>query len=693
MWPQRFTAAVERLSLRHREVCSATNQASASAHHPTPSGLDLARLSNDLGQHTGVLEAYQKSLALRHRLVCVDPTNAQWRYDEACFLDQIGYEYRKAGLNQEAVAAYEVSATIWRQLAKTDPWNRQLDLSISLGKLGDARLAAADRVGAIAAYEESAITWRRLLKRDPESAFLRINLAECLEKVGDLKFKADDNTGALTAYEDVLAIYRRLDEIEGSNTQRQWNLSFSLDRLGDIELALGHTIAATSAYEESLTLRRSLVESDPSNSRWQDGVSSSLHKISDLERVARERAAKLAVQRVLQDIDRLMFEIDRVSAELQERLSLSANEGNAATSVPTRVLATVEESLTVSRQLAASNPTNAKHQYDLLADLEELAVAKINNGDPVEAFSAYEEGLAIRRCLADTDQNDEQLQRGLCVALEKLANVRQAERDHAAAIALYEESLSRRRRFVAQTRSDTPDAPDAALSLASTPCSDRKESDDEGRRSATARGRLDLVFTLKKLANARLKACDNSGARAALEESLAIARQLLEENKTSYINAALHGLTRSLTNMSGLLALQFERYRNETFALLAKVSAKAWVAHTSRRAAITVRLLTDRLLRQYRREASALSDKISARTGVATQVSQRAAKVVRLGIRQLSRRYRSELPALLNKISAGAREASHGSQRAAKKLKLAIRYQSRRYRHRASALAEIFARA
>jgi tetratricopeptide (TPR) repeat protein len=694
MWPQRFTAAVERLSLRHREVCSATNQASASAHHPTPGGLDLARLSNDLGQHTDVLEDYQKSLALRHRLVCADPTNAQWRYDEACFLDQIGYEYRKAGLNQEAVGVYEVSATIWRQLAKTDPWNRQLDLSISLGKLGDARLAVADRAGAISAYEESAVTWRRLLKRDPESAFLRINLAECLEKVGDLKFKAGDNTGALTAYEDVLALYWRLDEIEGSNAQRQWNLSFSWDRMGDIELALGHTIAAASAYEQSLALRRGLVEADTCNSRWQDGVSSSLQKISDLERVARERAAKLAVQRDLQDIDRLMFEIDRVSAELQERLSLSANEGNAATSVPTRVLATVEESLTVSRQLAASNPTNAKHQYDLLADLEELARARIHNGDPVEAFSAYEEGLAIRRCLADTDQNDEQLQRGLCVTLEKFADVRHAERDQAAAIALYEESLSRRRRFVAQNNGDTPDAPDAALSLVPSPCTDPKKSGDEGRRCATAQGRLDIVFTLKKLANARLKACDNSGARAALEESLALARQLLEENKTSYINAALHGLTRSLANMSGLLALQFERSRNETSALLAKVSAKAWVAHKSRRTVITVRLLTDRLLPQYRREASALLDKISATTVVATQVSQRAAKVVRLGIRQLSRRYRSELPALLNQISAGARQASHSSQRAAKKLKLAIRHQLRRYRQGASALADkILARA
>ena len=403
---------------------------------------------------------------------------------------------------------------------------------------------------------------------------MRINLAECLEKVGDLKFKAGDNTGALTAYEDVVAIYWRLDEIEGSNAQRQWNLSFSLDRIGDIELALGHTIAAASAYEESLALRRSLVEVDTSNSLWQDGVSSSLQKISDLERVAEERAAKLAVQRELQDIDRLMFEIDRVNTELQERLSPSANEGNAATSVSTRSLATVEESLTVSRQLAASNPTNAKHQYDLLADLEELAQVRIRNGDPVEAFSAYEEGLAVRRRLADTDQNDEQLQRGLCITLEKVGDLRQANNDHAAAIALYEESLCIRRRFVAQNNSDTPEAPDAALNLVPTLWTNLEESEDEGRRCATTQGRLDLVFTLKNLANARLNACDNPGARAALEESLALARQLLEKNKTSYINAALHGLARSLSNMSGLLGLQFERYRNETSALLAKARPK-----------------------------------------------------------------------------------------------------------------------
>jgi tetratricopeptide (TPR) repeat protein len=435
MLPQLFAAAAEKLSFKRREVCSVTNQALANAQHLSPCSLTFGRVANDFGQLTGMLEDYQKSLTLRHRLVRIDPTNAQWRYDEACILDQMGYEYCKAGLNHEAIAAYEVSAAIWRQLAKTDPLNRRLDLSISLGKLGEAKLAVADSVGAIDAYEESAVNWRRLLKREPENSLLRVNLARGLARIGNLKSKAGDNTGALTAYQEVVAIYRGLEEIDGSSPQRQWNLSLSLDRIGDVELALGNTNAAVSAYEESLALRRRVIEAEPSNSRWQNGLSSSLKKIVDLKRVTEGRAAKFAVQRELQDID---------------------------------------------------------------------------------------------------------------------------------------------------------------------------------------------------------------------------ARHLLEENKTSRINAALHNLARSLSKTNALLRLQFERCRNEASAIFGSVLARAWSAQSWQRAAMTVRLVTKRLSRRYRSDPSTLLDKISAVAGAATQGSRRAAKKVKLAIRHQSRRYRHGASALADKIMARA---------------------------------------
>jgi tetratricopeptide (TPR) repeat protein len=668
MLPQLFAAAAEKLSFKSREVGPVTL---ANAHQLSPYSLNLVSVPKDFGQLTGALEEYQKSLALRHRLVRIDPTNAQWRYDEACILDRMGYEYRKAGLTDEAIAAYEVSASIWRQLAKTDPRNRRLDLSVSLGKLGAAKLAVSDSVGATAAYEESAVNWRRLLKRDPDDPVLRINLVDSLEKIGALKFKAGDNTGALVAYREVVAIYRWLDEIDGSNTERQWNLSLSLDRIGDVELALGHTNGATSAYEESLALRRHLVEVDTSNSQWHDGVSSSLRKISDLKHVVEERAAKLAAQKELQDIERLLSEIDRVNAKLRRKLFPSTAEGKETANVSTRSLATIEEWLTVCRGLATSDPTCAKYQCDLLADLDELAHGKMRHGDPVGALSAYEGGLAIRRRFADTDQTNTEFQRALCITLGKLGDLRQAESNHAAAIALYEASLCIRRRLVAQDNGYIADAPDAARSP--TPWTNPKESDVQRKRRAIARDQWDLVLTLEKVAYVRRNTCDNSRARAALEESLATARQLLEENKTFCINAALHSLACSLGKIEAVLRHRFGRCRNKASALLEKFSVSALAAQGSHRAVKTVKLAIKRTVRRCRNEAFALQDKFSARAWAAAQVSRRTVKTVRLVTKRPLRRYRNEASALLDKISARLQASAQGSQHAAKTVTLVIK--------------------
>ena len=38
----------------------------------------------------GELAACRDRLAIRRRLAGLDPTNAQWRHDEACILDHIG---------------------------------------------------------------------------------------------------------------------------------------------------------------------------------------------------------------------------------------------------------------------------------------------------------------------------------------------------------------------------------------------------------------------------------------------------------------------------------------------------------------------------------------------------------------------------------------------------------------------------
>jgi tetratricopeptide (TPR) repeat protein len=251
----------------------------------------FGRVPSNSTKRVGNLAIYEECLAIRRRLAKVDPRNTQWQHDEACLLDQIGNEYRNAGMKRQAIAAYEASLAVLRHLAEIDPRNtqRQLDVAVSLNKLGDVKLDGVDSWGAITSYEASAAIWRHLLTIEPNKAHWQSNVAQNLEKIGDIKLAAGDNQGALTSYQEMLTIDRELVERDGSNIEWQRTLSFSLERMGDVRLALGHAMSAVTAYEESLAIRRRLIELDDSNIQWPEEVLYIIKKVDHAKRAREEQ--------------------------------------------------------------------------------------------------------------------------------------------------------------------------------------------------------------------------------------------------------------------------------------------------------------------------------------------------------------------------------------------------------------------
>ena len=128
-----------------------------------------------------------------------------------------------------------------RKLAAADPGNAgwQRDVSVSLDKVGDVRLAAGDRAGALAAYEESLAIRRKLAAADPGNAGWQRDVSVSLSKVGDVRLAAGDRAGALAAYEEGLAIMRKLAAADPGNAGWQRDLSVSLEKVGDVRLAAG----------------------------------------------------------------------------------------------------------------------------------------------------------------------------------------------------------------------------------------------------------------------------------------------------------------------------------------------------------------------------------------------------------------------------------------------------------------------
>ena len=114
-----------------------------------------------------ILAICENKLATRRRLAHIDPTNPQWRCDEAGILTTIGIESRNAGLSVQAICAFEESCIILRELADRDPRNSNLHrhLSIGLAELAKARLDVGDLEGALADQEECLLINRKLRKR------------------------------------------------------------------------------------------------------------------------------------------------------------------------------------------------------------------------------------------------------------------------------------------------------------------------------------------------------------------------------------------------------------------------------------------------------------------------------------------------------------------------------------------------
>jgi len=443
-----------------------------------------------------MLAIYEDKLATRRRLAHIDPTNSQWRCDEAGILTTIGIEARKVGWSEQAIRAFQESCIILRELADLDPRNSTLHqhLSTNLAELAKARLDVGDFEGALANQEECLLVNRKLQNRSSSLA-QQLSAAENLASVGDLRLDAGNNEGALQAYAELVPIERQLVRSDPHNTCLQWNLSGSLDRLGDLRLARDDATAALAAYEESLSIRHGLTALDATDAALREEMCWNLKKIGDLKRKAGD------------------------------------NEG---------ALWVYEERLRLTRRLSASNPENDQWQLILSVCLEDTGAVRLSCGDRDAALRDYSESLVIRRQLNTVSQPNADRLRDLCLTLEATASLS----DEGIALGLYEDSLSFRRQLaecqgldrnrtkaylrtierIAELRCARGDnvstlaAYDEMLSLHRD---EQSEPDDMERQR-------NVWSDLNKIADLMLCVGDVDGALIASEESVAISKNLLQ---------------------------------------------------------------------------------------------------------------------------------------------------------------------
>jgi tetratricopeptide (TPR) repeat protein len=114
-----------------------------------------------------------------------------------------------------------------------------------------------------------------------------------------------------------------------------------------------------------------------------------------------------------------------------------------------------EELLTLARRLAQTDPSNTEWQRDVGVSLDNIGRIRQAQGRLDEALLVYEEWLTLARRLAQTDPSNTEWQRDVGVSLNNVGGIRQAQGRLDEALLVYEESLTLARRLAQTDPSNT----------------------------------------------------------------------------------------------------------------------------------------------------------------------------------------------------------------------------------------------
>lgn len=102
----------------------------------------------------------------------------------------------------------------------------------------------------------------------PGNAGWARDVSVSLNKVGDVRVAAGDRAGALQAYEEGLGIRRRLAAADPGNVEWARDVCVSLFRLGLIQEIGGERSVTAALYREAAERNQRLVAIDPGNAKW-----------------------------------------------------------------------------------------------------------------------------------------------------------------------------------------------------------------------------------------------------------------------------------------------------------------------------------------------------------------------------------------------------------------------------------------
>ena len=245
-----------------------------------------------LGEHGAALDSYRDSLANAGELTTRDPQSFAFRRELALSHNRVADGLARTGNDEEALEHYESSLEIRTSLIGEIRGNpaREAevillvrDLAISHAKVGDLHQKDGRNDEAIAGYEKSQELRRELVRLAPTNTQYKRDLAAGFQRLGALEFGFGNFKGALGRFESAMQIQQDLYALDLSRLDWRYDLSTAEENVADALLGQGRLAEARSMLQQALTIREGLVATDPDNYDWNRSLSVAALRIGIVE--------------------------------------------------------------------------------------------------------------------------------------------------------------------------------------------------------------------------------------------------------------------------------------------------------------------------------------------------------------------------------------------------------------------------
>ncbi len=414
----------------------------------------------DAAQHA--LDHFAEALAVLRACQRSFPHNARVQRDLGLALVEQGGTLHGLGRVAEADQLLEEAEELARTALSRDPlsFRNLMQMWHVQQARGDAAWNHGQLDDALGRYAETLDLGRRLLEVEPSNLKTRGNFAMVLLRLGLIRWARGEYPSAITLLEEGSAIQRQLLEQEEGGFEQRRNLALALQKLAGAHLLAGDRDAELAALQESLELRRGLFAINPGGLGTCAGLCAALELMSQRRLSEGALGATGSLLAEMGAVVAGMLELDPAApSSLHCALALAVLEGDRQRLLRDgpAALAAYLDAVELARAAVLQQPEAVQTRNDLAMTLQKSGLGLLHvHNDLNGAASALEESLLLSEQLAAEDPSNAAARQDLSGALQNLAFLAERRGEPQRARELLERAITNQAELAARAEAFDP---------------------------------------------------------------------------------------------------------------------------------------------------------------------------------------------------------------------------------------------